>query len=236
MILPLGRWVLHEACERGAAWVAAASAQGGRAPVPPLTINVNISARQLEDPALLRDVADALRSSGLAPECLMLEITERVFLDHASATLETLRALKALGVGLAIDDFGTRSANPAYLERFPIDVLKLDRAFVTNLGGPTNDAATARTVVALGDRLALRVVAEGIETVAERERLQEMGCVSGQGYLFTRPVAAEEISLLIRTRHAVVGMPVGMPVGLPVGMAVGAGLGGARVHAARKLG
>jgi diguanylate cyclase (GGDEF)-like protein/PAS domain S-box-containing protein len=181
LIVELGRWVLFEACRAAAAWPAR---PGGGA----VGVGVNVSGRQLQDAAFPGEVRAALAESGLAPGRLTLEITESTIMRDTEATLAQLHALKALGVRLAIDDFGTGYSSLAYLQRFPVDVLKIDKAFVDGIARGGQDAALARTVIALGDTLSLRTVAEGVEDEAQRARLAAMGCELGQGYLFARPL------------------------------------------------
>ena len=192
LIVPLGRWVLAEACRQVAGWA-----------VPhepddlPLTLTVNVSGRQLQDPGFVGDVEAALAASGLAPGRLVLEITETAIMQDTAATLARLAALKALGVRLAIDDFGTGYSSLAYLQQFPVDILKLDKRFVDGVAEPGHDAALALTIIALGDALALRVVAEGIETEAQRRALVGFGCPHGQGYLFARPMSGADAERLL---------------------------------------
>ncbi len=181
LIVELGRWVLHEACRAAAAWPT--HAEGAA-----VGVTVNVSARQLLHPALPGHVADALAASGLSPARLTLEITESVLMHDTDATLATLHTLKALGVRLAVDDFGTGYSSLRYLQRFPVDVLKIDKSFVDGLARGPQDAALARTIVALGGLLSLRTVAEGVEHAAQREQLLAMGCELAQGYLFARPM------------------------------------------------
>ena len=181
LIVPLGRWVLREACTEAATWPAV----GGRsAPY----VSVNLSARQLLEPSLVDDVQWALQASGLAASRLTLEITESVVMRDTSAVTERLRALKALGVDLAIDDFGTGYSSLAYLQRFPVDVLKIDKQFVDGVASSEDAAALTRTIVALADTLQLRTVAEGVEGAAQRDALRAFGCTMGQGYLFAEPL------------------------------------------------
>jgi diguanylate cyclase (GGDEF)-like protein/PAS domain S-box-containing protein len=184
-IVPLGRWVLKDACRAVAAFPG----------VPYVT--VNISARQLENPTLIEDVQAALESSRLAPERLFLEITETVLMADTRGTLERLRSLKALGVRLGIDDFGTGYSSLRYLQRFPVDVLKIDKSFVDGVDRDDHDAALVRTIVALGDMLGLSTVAEGIERAAQRDHLRAIGCVRGQGYFFARPLDAKATAKLL---------------------------------------
>jgi diguanylate cyclase (GGDEF)-like protein len=180
LIGPLGRWVLDEACRSAAAWPAPAG--------EPLGVAVNVSGRQLDDPSFPSYVAAALAESGLAPERLTLEITESALMRDTDAALATLGALKTLGVRLAVDDFGTGYCSLRYLQRFPIDVLKIDKSFVDGIAHDAHDAALARTIVSLAEQLHLHTVAEGIEHPEQRERLRAMGCEVGQGYLFARPL------------------------------------------------
>jgi EAL domain-containing protein (putative c-di-GMP-specific phosphodiesterase class I) len=199
LVVPLGRWVLNEACRRGAQWV------GGRRSLDrlrALTLTVNVSPIQLRDPAFVDDVRDALRESGFPANLLLLELTESVFLHDTDLTLETLRALKALGVRLAIDDFGTGYASLGYLQQYPLDVLKIDRRFVDAMCRGGSEAALARTIIALGDSLALRTVAEGVARPQQQEQLKALGCEYGQGFLFAHPVPPEEITRLLDAHDA----------------------------------
>jgi EAL domain-containing protein (putative c-di-GMP-specific phosphodiesterase class I) len=193
LILPLGRWILATACRQMARW------QAGRTAREPadLSLTVNVSAAQLIRPELVEDVAAALAASGMPAHCLVLELTESMLVDDSTATLERLRALKNLGVRLAIDDFGTGFSSLGYLERFPVDVLKIDKTFVDKLGiggQGRDDSALARAILGLGGALNMHVVAEGIETEAQWSRLVELGCALGQGYFFARPLPPEQIS------------------------------------------
>jgi diguanylate cyclase (GGDEF)-like protein len=178
LIVAIGRWVLEEATRHARRLEAAA---GG-----PLRINVNLSAKQLQYAGIVDDVRSALRSSGLAPERLVLELTESVLLEDGDLAVERLNALKALGVRLALDDFGTGFSSLSYLSRLPVDVLKLDRSFLRD-GAPALTAG----IVSLGQAVGLQVVAEGIETEEQWYALRALGCDYGQGYLFARPLAAE---------------------------------------------
>ena len=205
LIVPLGRFVLREACAHAASWRPPAAP--GAAPVG---ISVNLSARQLDDPHLVADVRDALDAAGLAPERLTLEITESALTHDASLALARLHALKALGVRLAVDDFGTGYASLNYLQRFPIDVLKVDKSFVDRVARQEQDAALVRTVIALGQALRLHVVAEGIEQPDQRAALAELGCRYGQGYLYARPLPPAEAAEYLEG-GALAGPLVGTP-------------------------
>jgi diguanylate cyclase (GGDEF)-like protein len=198
LIVPIGRWLLLEACRQARDW------QGdivdGSAP----TLSVNISGRQLIEASLAADVADALATSGLEPESLILEITESVLMQDTDTTLETMHQLKALGVRLAIDDFGTGYSSLSYLQRFPIDVLKIDKAFIDGVARGGSDAVLARTIVTLAGMLDLSTVAEGVERADQRTHLVALGCARGQGFLFDRPLAAEDVSARMESaRHGV---------------------------------
>jgi diguanylate cyclase (GGDEF)-like protein len=190
LILPLGRWVLAEACRQAKAWQI-------QHPSTPFTISVNLSVRQFQHPGLVDDVASVLQTVGLAPETLVLEITEGIVIETAEANSRVLEQLKGLGVRLAIDDFGTGYSNLSYLTRFPVDVLKIDRSFVDGLGHDRGDSAIVHTVISLARTLGLGVTAEGIETAEQLQLLRAAGCDSGQGFYFSRPVPDVEAERLI---------------------------------------
>ncbi len=195
LIVPLGRQVLAEACRQARAWQAASPRD------PSVLVCVNLSARQFAHPGLVGDVARALEASGLAPGSLGLEITESAAMSAAEATLATLRELKALGVALELDDFGTGYSSLAYLQRFPLDRLKLDRAFVRGLERDAGSTAIVRAVLTLARALGLGVTAEGVETTAQAAALRDLGCDWGQGYLFAPPLPADALHGLLRMRQ-----------------------------------
>jgi diguanylate cyclase (GGDEF)-like protein/PAS domain S-box-containing protein len=193
LILDLGRWIIETACHQTRAWQEATGRVG-------LTISVNLSGRQILDPDLVTDVRRILSESGLAPRNLTLEMTESVLVQDVEATVSTLGALKALGVRLAIDDFGTGYSSLSYLRQFPIDILKIDRSFITSLDGSKDSMALVRSILNLSSTLRLDTVAEGIEESEQREVLRGLGAQQGQGYLFARPMGPDDLGDLLAGR------------------------------------
>lgn len=186
-IIPIGRWVLDMACHQIALW---------RRRLPDLTMNVNISVRQLRDREFVPDVRRALDRNALPGEALTLEITESVLIEEQAQTLATLRELKDLRLAVALDDFGTGFSSLSYLDRFPVDALKIDRSFVSGTASRGGDQLV-RTVIELGRAYDLDVIAEGVEDDAQRRRLLALGCLRGQGYLFSRPANVASTSALL---------------------------------------
>jgi EAL domain-containing protein (putative c-di-GMP-specific phosphodiesterase class I)/CheY-like chemotaxis protein len=182
LIVAIGGWVLRQACRQAAAWRLAHGRE--------LTMAVNVSARQLQSAGLVTEIASALQDSGLEPSALVLEITESATVEDTEGVIARLAELKGLGVGLAIDDFGTGYSSLSYLRRFPVDQLKVDRSFVAGLVTNAGDLAIVASVVNLAGALGIRVVAEGVETVDQLEKLCEMGCDLAQGFNWLRPVDA----------------------------------------------
>jgi diguanylate cyclase (GGDEF)-like protein/PAS domain S-box-containing protein len=181
LILPIGRWVLETACEQLKAWTGDRRSRD-------LHLSVNVSARQFGQPDFVEQVAETLRATGAPAERLVLELTESVVLDDVEGAAGKMNALKALGVGFAVDDFGTGYSSLTYLTRLPLDQIKIDRSFVRNLPGSANDAAVAHTIITLAESLGLAVIAEGVETEAQRRFLERHGCPSFQGFLFGKPM------------------------------------------------
>jgi EAL domain-containing protein (putative c-di-GMP-specific phosphodiesterase class I) len=196
LMLPIGRWVLQQACAQHMAW----RAQG----LPPIPLSINLSPRQFADAELLRDLESALRVSGMSPHALALEVTESVVIGNAERALATLQAIKRLGVRLAIDDFGTGYSSLAQLKRFPVDELKIDRSFIRGLPGDTYDAAITEAIIVMCGTLQLTVVAEGVETLEQREFLRQRGCTQMQGFQFSRPLPAGEFAALARQHFATI--------------------------------
>jgi len=188
MIVALGRVVLEEACRQSAHW----SALHG--PVP---IHVNLSARQVADPNLVDSIAHVLRTTGVDPANLVLELTESSLLERVHSPGETLSRLKALGISLILDDFGTGYSSLSYLQHFPLSGLKIDRSFVAALSGSNGSGAIVDAILRMATALDLEVVAEGLETPEHLDVLRRLGCRFGQGYLFSRPVAVEAASALL---------------------------------------
>jgi diguanylate cyclase (GGDEF)-like protein len=187
-VVPIGRWVLREACRQARDWQI-------RLERPDLRMSVNLSARQFREHDIVATVRSIIDETGIPPETLILEITESGLMLRTQATIARLEALRTLGVHLAIDDFGTGYSSLSYLERFPIDILKIDRSFVSSAGATV--APIARAIVELGRTLGLQVVAEGIEHAAQARWLTDIGCRFGQGYLYARPMGAAAIETLL---------------------------------------
>lgn len=182
LIVPIGDWVLRAACHQLKTWQDAGWTD--------LYVTVNLSGLQLQQPHFAETLRDALRETGLPPQCLVLEITESMLMEQVEETLLVLQALKATGVGLAIDDFGTGYSSLAYLKRFPVDVLKIDRAFIRDMTDNTDDALIVKGIIALAHSLRLKVVAEGVETAEQHNFLARLQCNLIQGYLLSEPLPA----------------------------------------------
>ncbi|MDP1998557.1 MAG: EAL domain-containing protein [Rhodoferax sp.] len=191
LILPLGRWVLETACKQLAAW-------SGQPEMSHLTMAVNVSARQFRLDEFVREVLDICNANGANPQRLKLELTESVLVDNVEDIVFKMNALRTNGVGFSIDDFGTGYSSLSYLKRLPLDQLKIDKSFIRDILSDLDDAAIARMVVALAASLGLSVIAEGVETEAQREFLAKLGCDNYQGYLFSRPLPIEELEVFVR--------------------------------------
>jgi diguanylate cyclase (GGDEF)-like protein len=202
MILPLGTWVLTQACHRVARWQRLPGCESFR-------LSVNVSPHQVDHPSLISDIRGALESSGLRPGTLVLELTEGVLLRDMDSAVKRLEALRGLGVSIALDDFGTGFSSLGYLERFPIDILKIDRSFVARLGGGDR-TALADVIIKLSQALQLQTVAEGIEHREQYDELRRLGCLLGQGYLIAKPVPANILESMLR-RPSLALYPPGQP-------------------------
>jgi EAL domain-containing protein (putative c-di-GMP-specific phosphodiesterase class I) len=196
LIVPVGAGVLDDACAHLQEWRLALGE------LAPATVSVNLSARQLSTAGFAEVVTRALERYGIAPGDLTLELTESTLIEAGRAAVDTLVALHDLGTRLAIDDFGTGYSSLSYLKRFPVDIVKVDRTFVEGLGVDNHDTEIVRAVVALGQALGIVTVAEGVETVEQLEALRSLGCDAAQGYLFSRPVPADQLGDAVSRIHA----------------------------------
>ncbi len=192
LIVPIGKWVLNTACAQNVAWQ--------REGLPPLCMAVNLSARQFADEDLVKDIADALESSGMKPELLELELTENYVIQNAERAGRVLGEIKKLGARLAIDDFGVGYSSLTHLKRFPIDTLKVDRSFIRDLPQDPEDKAITEAIIAMGKSLNLTVVAEGVETLEQQTFLRDHACDEMQGFFFSKPIPSDQFAELLRER------------------------------------
>jgi EAL domain-containing protein (putative c-di-GMP-specific phosphodiesterase class I) len=193
LIVPIGRWVLEAACRQARAW---RQRYPGN---PPLTVCVNLSAKEFRQPNLVDEIAELLQENGLDPSGLGLEITESAVMEDAPSTIATLRELAALGVPLAIDDFGTGYSSLSYLKRFPVSFLKIDRSFIDGLEEGSEGAPILAAMIGLGRALGMKAIAEGVESANQLARLREMDCEMAQGFYFSKPLPSEAASGLLGT-------------------------------------
>jgi diguanylate cyclase (GGDEF)-like protein/PAS domain S-box-containing protein len=189
-IVPIGRWVLREACRQARAWQVAG--------LPPTSVAINVSSVELRDPGFVRGIREILRETGLEARYLELELTETVLMQDSTSAMQVLKDLKDMGLVLTLDDFGTGYSSLSYLKRFPIDSVKIDQSFVRDLTSEEASPGIVIAVIGLGKSLHMRVVAEGVETREQLEILREHGCTEGQGYYFSPPVPAIELPQLLR--------------------------------------
>jgi EAL domain-containing protein (putative c-di-GMP-specific phosphodiesterase class I) len=194
LIVPLGRWVIREACRQAREWQTRYPDAEG------MKVSVNLSAKQLQHHDLVLEVDEALTRSGLNSASLVLEITESVLMSDVDVARERIRDLKRLGVQVAIDDFGTGYSSLSYLRRFDLDVLKIDRYFIEGVHFASEEAALVRAIIDLGKSLHMQVVAEGVEVVEQLTELQALECDLAQGYLFSRPQAPDEMERWLAQR------------------------------------
>jgi diguanylate cyclase (GGDEF)-like protein/PAS domain S-box-containing protein len=209
LIVPIDNWVLRESCRQVRAWLDAG--------LHLKTIAVNVSAMEFRDKHFGEGVLKALDAAGLHPSHLQLELTESILMKNADAAESTLDALKALGVQVAIDDFGTGYSSLSYLTRFPIDTLKIDQSFVHQIATSEGDTSIVTAIISMGHSLRMRVVAEGVETQEDAAFVRAQHCDEAQGYYFSRPVAAEQFAVLLKTGISS-GISSGLPAGIPTGM------------------
>jgi EAL domain-containing protein (putative c-di-GMP-specific phosphodiesterase class I) len=185
LIIPIGEFVIRTACGQIKTWQEAGYKQ--------MNIALNVSSRQFDQQDLMEIVKEAIKDAMIPPQCLELEITESIIMRNPEKAIRTLTELKAMGIQIAIDDFGTGYSSLSYLKRLPLDFLKIDQSFVRNLASDPNDQAIVRATIAMAHSLNLKTIAEGVETEEQLSFLQEHGCDEIQGYLFSRPLPAEEI-------------------------------------------
>ncbi|HEU4844439.1 MAG TPA: bifunctional diguanylate cyclase/phosphodiesterase, partial [Burkholderiaceae bacterium] len=194
LILPLGHWVLRTACLQLASWA-------GDPHAGALSLAVNVSASQFSQPDFVAQVLALLDETGANPRRLKLELTEGMLLEHTDLVIRTIAALKQAGIGISLDDFGTGYSSLSYLKRLPLDQLKIDQTFVRDLPHAASDVAIVRTIVALGQSLGMDVIAEGVETAAQRDALAAAGCHAYQGYLFGKPMPIARFEEWLRADH-----------------------------------
>jgi diguanylate cyclase (GGDEF)-like protein len=200
LIVPIGRWVLNEACAQNMAWQ--------RRGLRPVSMAVNLSPRQFADERLLQDIDEALASSGMSPVLLQLEVTESMVMRNVSRAIKVLDAIQSRGIRLAIDDFGTGYSSMSLMKQFPIDTIKIDRSFVRDLPEDTEDRAIAQAIISMGKALGMTVVAEGVETAAQEAFLRDHACDEMQGYLYSRPVTPQQMADLLRLAPVLFSPPL----------------------------
>ena len=194
LIVPIGRWVLKEACAQNMAWQ--------RRGLRPVTMAVNLSPRQFADAHLLHDVDEALLASGMSPVLLQLEVTESMVMRNVSRAIKVLDAVQSRGIRLAIDDFGTGYSSMSLMKQFPIDTIKIDRSFVRDLPNDSEDQAIAQAIISMGKALGMTVIAEGVETVEQQTFLRNHACDEMQGFLFSKPLPPRQMADLLADRAA----------------------------------
>ena len=189
LILDIDRWVMREACRQARAWQ--------KLGLPRLTISVNVSASEFLDKGFVAGIRTILSETGLEARYLELELTESVLMEEADSTVGVLQELKGMGIRLAVDDFGTGYSSLSYLRQFPVDVLKIDQSFVNQISAGTDHSSIVAAIIYMAKSLKHLVIAEGIETQGQRDYLHGQRCTEGQGYLFSRPVAAAQFAQLL---------------------------------------
>jgi len=191
LIVPLGYWVLREACHQIKLW------QTQYPSSPPLTVSVNISGKHFSEPDLIQQICQILQNTKLNPQSLRLEITESVLIENTESVVSILLQLKAMNIQLYMDDFGTGYSSLSYLHRFPIDTLKIDRSFISTMDIDSKNSKIVQTIIMLAHNLDMDVIAEGIETEEQQAKLKNLECAYGQGYFFSPPLAAKAAEVLI---------------------------------------
>jgi EAL domain-containing protein (putative c-di-GMP-specific phosphodiesterase class I) len=197
LIVPIGKWVLRQACLQNVAWQ--------KAGFPELCVAVNLSPRQFSEEHLLADITAILAETGLDPKLLELEITEGMLMQNIERSIEVLSALRKIGVKLAIDDFGTGYSSLAHLKRFPLDIIKGDRSFIRDLGDDAGDRGITEAIIAMGKTLSLTVIAEGVENKEQLDFLEAHECDEFQGFYFSKAVSADDFTKLLEMHRPAVG-------------------------------
>jgi EAL domain-containing protein (putative c-di-GMP-specific phosphodiesterase class I) len=200
LIVPIGLWVLKEACAQNMAWQ--------RRGLRPVSMAVNLSPRQFVDEYLLTDIDEALAASGMSPVLLQLEVTESMVMRNVPRAIKVLDAIQSRGIRLAIDDFGIGYSSMSLMKQFPIDTIKIDRSFVRDLPDDSEDRAIAQAIISMGKALGMTVVAEGVETVEQEIFLRDHACDEMQGYLFSKPVPPEQLADLLRSAPLMISPPL----------------------------
>jgi EAL domain-containing protein (putative c-di-GMP-specific phosphodiesterase class I) len=201
LVVPIGRWVLREACRQARAWQDAG--------LSPMRMAINISTVELRAKDFVAGVRTVLTETGLEPDCLELELTETFLMQDSKSTAAILHSIKEMGVQLALDDFGTGYSSLSYLQRFPIDTLKIDRSFVRDIATDSDDASIVCAVISMGKSLNMQVVAEGVETQEQLAFLRKQTCPEGQGYYFSEPLIAAELAPILDCHNRPVLRPMG---------------------------
>jgi EAL domain-containing protein (putative c-di-GMP-specific phosphodiesterase class I) len=199
LIIPLGKWILETAFHQLSVWQTQFPSQ------PPLMMSINLSGTQLAQENLVEVIEQLLKTTGIAPQTIKLEITESVAMKDVEAAISILLKLRSLNLHLSIDDFGTGYSSLSYLHRFPINTLKIDRSFVSHMTDADEDAAIVKTIIMLSDNLGIDVVAEGIETKSQELKLQQLGAEYGQGYFFSKPLDSDNASKLLKEAKGGIG-------------------------------
>ena len=194
LIMPIGAWVLREACSQAKAWKDAS--------LPTITMAINVSAMQFQNEGFIEGLFAILDETGLDPKSLELEVTESVLMKHANLATSVLQTLRNRGIRVSVDDFGTGYSSLNYLRKFPLDALKIDHSFVREVTNRSDGACIVSAIISMARSLRLQVIAEGVETPAELAFLKAEGCNEAQGYLFSRPVSAEQLTLLLENHMA----------------------------------
>jgi EAL domain-containing protein (putative c-di-GMP-specific phosphodiesterase class I) len=200
LIVPIGRWVLKQACAQNMAWQ--------RRGLRPVAMAVNLSPRQFVDESLLQDIDEALLASGMSPVLLQLEVTESMVMRNVPRAIQVLDAVQNRGIRLAIDDFGTGYSSMSLMKQFPIDTIKIDRSFVRDLPDDSEDRAIAQAIISMGKALGMTVVAEGVETTEQEAFLRDHACDEMQGFLFSKPVEPETLAAMLRPAPQLLSPPL----------------------------